>query len=49
MCDTFGDKPYTYICTYMHAKKQTMHESTFAESRNRDECSGDRLPVARVT
>lgn len=37
---------YVHICM---PKKQTTHEPTFAESRNRDECSGDRLPVARVT
>lgn len=35
---------YIYICIWM--PKATRE---FAESRNRDECSGDRLPVARVT
>lgn len=47
-CDTFfrGEKLYTYN---IYAYRKQRASPQFAESRNRDECTGDRLPVARVT
>jgi len=42
-----ANNPYT-ICihVYIYACRK---QRASTESRNRDECSGDRLPVARVT